>query len=104
MSVRRAQREIDSREFSEWQAYYRLEPFGYDRHDLNNGILCSLVANALGGKKSKSYKPEDFMPKFDRKRKQTDTDMGAVVQRALEAARSAKDRRRGQQQWQPSAH
>lgn len=28
MSVRRAQQEIDSREFAEWIAYHSLEPFG----------------------------------------------------------------------------
>ena len=28
MTVRQARREIDSREFAEWIAYYCLEPFG----------------------------------------------------------------------------
>ena len=31
-------------------AYHMVEPFGEERADLRNAILCNLVSNALGGK------------------------------------------------------
>lgn len=69
MSVRRAQREIDSREFAEWAAEYRIEPWGEVRQELRNGILASLAVNVAGGKS----KPADFMVKFDQPQKKRQT-------------------------------
>ena len=66
MSVRRAMAEIDSAEYSEWMAYYRLDPRGEDRADLRAGIVASTVANAARGRKSRAFKPKDFMPDFDK--------------------------------------
>lgn len=63
MSVRRAQEEIDSAEFTEWMAYYQLEPFGEERADLRAAIIASTIANAFSKKRSK---PQDFMPQFER--------------------------------------
>lgn len=60
MSVGQAQSEIDAREFAEWQAYYTIEPFGEERADYRNAILCALIANALGKKRE----PKHFMPDF----------------------------------------
>lgn len=64
MSVRRAMAEIDSAEFSEWMAYYRLDPQGQDRADLRAGIVASTVANASRGRKTRAFRPKDFMPDF----------------------------------------
>lgn len=66
MSVRRAMAEIDSAEFSEWMAYYRLDPQGEDRADLRAGIVAATVANAARGRKSRAFKPKDFMPDFEK--------------------------------------
>lgn len=57
----------DSRELAEWQAYYRLEPFGSERGDIQAGIVASTVANVNrdSKKRRKPYRPDDFMPKFD---------------------------------------
>jgi len=63
--MRRVMREMDAEEFGLWGALYRIDPWGEERADLRTGILCTLVASALGGKKGKRYKPDDFMPKFD---------------------------------------
>lgn len=50
---------------SEWWEYDQIEPFGEERGDLRIGILCSLVANALGGGKGgKALPPSEFMPDF----------------------------------------
>lgn len=55
---------ISSREFSEWMAYDRVEPFGDERADLRIGVLSSLTANIHRDKKKRSeaYSPLDFMP------------------------------------------
>lgn len=50
--------------FTSWQAYYTLEPFGQERADLRAGIVASTMANALRGKRTRAYKPKDFMPMF----------------------------------------
>ena len=57
--------EISSRQFAEWMAYGRLEPFGEERDDLRMGIVASVIANSNRGKNQKPYKPGDFMPSFE---------------------------------------
>lgn len=54
---------IDSREFSEWLAFYALEPWGEPPTDLRHGILASLIANVNRDetKQRKPFKPQDFM-------------------------------------------
>lgn len=65
MSVRHAQREIDSHEFAEWLAYDRLEPIGPRRADLNAAIIAAAVFNARRSKRSdKVADPRDFLPKY----------------------------------------
>lgn len=64
MSVREAQEKITSREFVEWMAFYRLEPWGEWRGDYQAGMVCSTVANIVRKKGSGRYKPSDFIPKF----------------------------------------
>lgn len=58
MSVRRAQREIDSAEFAEWIVYWHLEPFGDEWE--RTGLLASLMANLWGKDKTTVA---DWMPK-----------------------------------------
>lgn len=54
----------------EWQSYAELEPFGSDIEDLRNALLCSTIANGMGGKKGGGrFKPEDFRISFDKKKK-----------------------------------
>jgi len=63
---------IDSRELSEWMAYYSLEPWGPERGDLQAGIISATVANgirAFGKRRGKAATPQDFMPDFVRARK-----------------------------------
>lgn len=57
--------EISSRQFAEWMAYARLEPWGEERADLRAGIVASTIANANRGKGQKPYKPQQFMPSFE---------------------------------------
>ena len=47
-------------------AYARLEPFGEDRADLRAGIIASTVANAHRDPKKSPFKPQDFMPDYEK--------------------------------------
>jgi hypothetical protein len=66
MSVKRCMQEVDSREFSEWLAYWHLEPWGEGRADLRTGILTSTLANIHRSRETRPFTPSDFMPTFDR--------------------------------------
>jgi len=78
ISVRRAQAEIDSAEFSEWMAYYRFDPFGGERGDLQAARVSLTVAGAFRGK-GRRPKLSDFMLDFDSgMRRQTDEEIEAV--------------------------
>ena len=57
--------EISSRDFAEWMAYSRLEPWGEERADLRAGIVASTIANSNRGKGQKPFKPQQFMPDFE---------------------------------------
>ena len=61
----------DPETFLEWYEYSLIEPFGYERGDLRNAILCMFIADSLGVKKKGGgkFKIEDFIPKFDVKEK-----------------------------------
>lgn len=59
------QRDIDSREFTEWQAYWQLEPWGEGRADLRAGIIASTLANIHRTGNAPLFTPQDFMPTFD---------------------------------------
>lgn len=61
---------MDSREFAEWLAFNKIEPFGDARADLRSGIVASIVANCNRAKGAKAFKPTDFMPDFDAKPKE----------------------------------
>lgn len=56
-TVREIQASIDSQEFSEWLAYYSLEPFGYEIENYRAGVIAAAVVNALTKSKAK---PLDF--------------------------------------------
>ena len=56
---------LDSRELSEWQAFFRLEPWGDERADLRTAQLCCIVANALSGPGDRALELIDFMPYSD---------------------------------------
>jgi hypothetical protein len=53
---------MPSAEFTEWKAYAALEPFGEARADLRSGIVAATLANIHRAKKTKAFKPHDFMP------------------------------------------
>ena len=63
MTVRHLLQVCDSKELSEWAAYYSIEPFGYFRSsDLPAGIIASTLANCNRTRNSRAFAPKDFMP------------------------------------------
>lgn len=67
MSVRRCQQEVNSREFSEWIALERVEPWSQRRVDILFAQLVSEVRNALRDPKkhSEPFSLSDVMLKWD---------------------------------------
>jgi len=47
---------------AEWIAYDRIDPWSEARADLRAGIIASVIANVNRGKKTKAFRPLDFMP------------------------------------------
>lgn len=93
MTVAELLSRISSAELTEWQAFYRLEPWGTEIDDLRAGIVSSVVANVNRDpkKQRRPFKPQDFMPKWGgatEKREQSPEEMLRVLQqwqRAFEA-------------------
>lgn len=54
---------MTSAEFTEWQAFYELEPFGDLVADQRHGVAASLLANVNRDPKARPepYIPEDFI-------------------------------------------
>jgi len=70
---------VSSKLVLEWMAFYKIEPFGSEADFMGHAIVASTVANASRGKNTKAYKPEAFMPKFDKK-KQSVAEMIQIAQ------------------------
>ena len=64
-TVQELEQSLSSSEFTEWMAYFSLQPFGHYREDLRTGILASLIANIHKDKSRANFKPRDFMPFVD---------------------------------------
>ncbi|GEM_PF-787934 len=74
---------ISARELAEWEAYYRVEPWGEERADLRAGIIAATEANVHrdAKKRRKAFTPEEFMPRFTAQgKKQTPEQTRAFAQ------------------------
>jgi hypothetical protein len=93
MSVRRAQEEISSREFSEWLAYRRIR---HDPEDVRIARVCTVMARLAGNKR---VKLKDFLPRLPAASKQSQQQLKAglmaygEMRKAREAERAAKRQR-----------
>ena len=61
-TLREAKQRISSTEFSEWMAWYSIEPWGDQRADLRMAISTAEILNCWRAKGSKPIKPEQIMP------------------------------------------
>lgn len=58
---------MDSQEFTDWQAFFAIEPYGYPIDEWRCGMMTANIANAIRStiptkKKLKPFKPSDFYP------------------------------------------
>lgn len=79
MTVRELLFRIDSKELTEWMAFYSLEPWGTEPEDVRTGIIASTVANANRDPKKKAHKVKDFMPQWY-KPEQTPEDHKRIIE------------------------
>lgn len=61
------QRAMSSREFAEWMAFYRIQPFGEWRRDLRMAMLAAQITNVMTRTKDSDpvTDPKVFMPDFE---------------------------------------
>lgn len=73
---------MSAREFAEWMAYSRIEPWGEERADYRAALICKISADIATPKGKQPMKLQDFLLKFDREPKvQTTEEMiGTVAQ------------------------
>jgi len=71
MSVVRAQREINSREFGEWMAYDEISPGDPERADLRAALISWTMATVMKAKKGKPLQIKNFLLKFNQPARRT---------------------------------
>lgn len=58
---------MSSCEFSEWMAFFQLQPYGEWRADFRTASVMALIANVnRDPKKTSEFTPQDFMPDFEK--------------------------------------
>lgn len=74
-------RRLTAKQLREWEVYYNKEPFGQELGFYQSAIISSVIANVNRGKNSRSYKPEDFIPKMylGEKKKQSVEEMRKIL-------------------------
>jgi len=95
MTVREMLARMGSKELSEWMAYYRLEPLGELRGDVQMSILAATMANIHRDRKKRSrpFKPAEFMPEFGPGLKEQDWETQLSMVEMLNAAFGGVDNR-----------
>ena len=91
MTVSELLARVDSRELSEWRAFYMLEPFGADAEYFGHALNAAHIINSR--RKRRDYvKADDLMPKFGKPKEQTVDEMISIVQ-MYNAALGGEDQR-----------
>lgn len=88
---------MGSTEFINWQAYYKIDPFGNARRDLRAGLQTAPIINLLAKKGSRRVKPSDFLMKFSKfakKKRQSPNVMKAILQAVADKAKVIADIKR----------
>lgn len=74
-------------------AFSQVEPFGAEADYLGHAITASTVANVNRKPKSKALPVEDFMPKFEKKKKKQSTSEMIQIASMFTAASGGTDKR-----------
>ena len=70
---------LSEREFTRWQIYYSIEPFGEYRADIRSAMIACVIANVNRGKNTPAFKVDDFMPKFGPSRQMSNDEIRNVL-------------------------
>lgn len=89
---------MPARLLAEWMAFYTIEPFGPPAEFIRSGIVASQIFNVNRTKESQPVaKAADYLPSEMTAELPVDNEtLGERNTQALEAARDAQERRRGQ--------
>ena len=87
MSVRRCQREVNSKEYAWWMAYDRIDPIGQERDDIRAALICETIAKAAG---NKNCSIDDFILKFQPEPSLTRADRIQKVRAAMATMKAVK--------------
>jgi hypothetical protein len=63
-TVAELQERMERREFLEWLAFYRVEPFGHGRDDLHAAMVLAMLANIHRKEGASPMTVETFVPDF----------------------------------------
>lgn len=87
----RDQQILTSRQWADWVAYYRWDPWDNWRGDYQAGVVAA-AAVAPHLKKGAEISPKDFLPRFGKRKKpQSEEDMKAVAERVAAAWATEED-------------
>lgn len=78
-TVRELLNDLDADEFHEWMAFYAIDPWDEQRADLRAGVIASVIAN-VNSKRAK-FKPSDFMPRYEPKRRRSGSELKGIAER-----------------------
>lgn len=71
---------LDSRELSEWMAFYGAQPFGDVRGDIQAAIIALTVASAAPvSKPTKRLELKDFMPFMDPEKPKSEAELEKMI-------------------------
>ena len=62
-TVYELQSQMSSLEFSEWLAFYEIEPFGWEAYFVGHAQTAAVIYNVNRGKDGKPLETKDFMPR-----------------------------------------
>ena len=88
MTVAELGRRMSSAEFSEWQQYALLEPFGPLREDERAGVVAAIVGNIarlFSKSRGEAFTPASFFPEL-REPEPTPMNLGDKIRAVLAAA------------------
>lgn len=58
--------EMTASEFSEWAAFFSLEPWGFYEENRRTGVIASTIVNMSGNRARRPVAPSAFMPQEHR--------------------------------------
>lgn len=97
MSVRAVQREVNSREFTEWRAFDRISPLRDLRLDYNAAMIAATIVNVMTDRRT-TVKVSDLVLDFGGKVRSTPEEIerkALIIAEKINAAQAEKEKENG---------